>query len=607
MDDRTNPSLPPPPEAAELDANAPANRGRRGVVVAALILVTLIVLGGVAAGAAVFVLRGSPERLSMRVPHDADFFATAYLDPSASQKLQLERILRRFPAFGGASRIDQKVDGVLDGVLAPSGLTAADVRPWLGSQVGVAGRVGDAGTSFAVLVDSVDDEAAEAALADLRRVGPFAGDAYAWASTTRSGATLWVGRPRFGGDPLVLAVDDGTAIVGNSIEFASAVVSTPDDVPSLDEAAGFRAATASLPRDRLALAYVNVGSLLERLGAGGPGGILGPTPVAGSSVASVPDARAIQGLAMSLRAEAEGLALDITTTIDETKLTPEARALLERPRAAAMSPSGVLSWVPSDVYGVFATSTLREQIESGLGGGEAAGVPALQRLGLTGPDGVLANLTGELALEVGPGSSQYPTGALIIGTADAEGMRSFLDRVSGHLADLLAPSVDAAALSALDGMEGSENGLRRAGRLAARDERPRWTVAQYRGASIRSLQVPRQGEFELEPSYAVVDGVAILAASPEGIQRAIDAHAGRPIVDAAEYQASLRAIGDLREQYLYVDVDRIARAIADALPLEDRAAFERAAAPNLAPIDALVMSGGSTETGSSARVVLLIP
>jgi hypothetical protein len=118
--------------------------------------------------------------------------------------------------------------------------------------------------------------------------------------------------------------------------------------------------------------------------------------------------------------------------------------------------------------------------------------------------------------------------------------------------------------------------------------------------------VPGQGGFQLEPSYAVVDGVAILAASPEGIHRAIDAHAGSPIVDAAEYGASLRAIGDLREQYLYVDVDRIARAIADALPPEDRVAFERDVAPNLEPIDALVMGGGSTESGSSTRMVLLI-
>jgi hypothetical protein len=573
---------PPAPSAptapADVDSPRPptSSRGRRTLIILGGMLAAVLVLGGVGLAAVMYALRGSGERLSTTTPADVDFFATAYLDPSAGQKLNLTRLLRRFPASASSDGIDGRLDTALDDVLADTGLSAADIRPWLGSQVAVAGRLSDTGASLGLLLDSDDDDAALATLAELRS-HDIQGRHYAWSSVQRDGTTIWLGGPETGGTPVVAAIADGTVLLANSLQLASDVASTASGATaSLEESARFQRALASLPEDRLALGYVNVRSLMDGFGPALSSGV--GSPVTGGGLLGVPDVGAVDALALSVGAQPEGLRVDMATTLDPTKLTPEMRSVLEGDGDAGAS-NRTLSWVPSDAYGVVALSGLREQIEAGLARAGLAGAFPLDELGLTGPDGVVANLTGDASIEVIPGAGRYPTGALVLGTTDPEGMRAFLDQISGE-------AVGAFASSPAPG--------------------PTWASTTYRGVEIRSLVMSGDEEPSVRPSYAVVDGAAILAASPEAIRASLDAHEGESIGSEPTFLAAVAAIDGVDRQLLYVNVGGVGRAIREALPPEERSAFDLEVAPSLEPIEAFVAGTRTTTAGSSTRMMLLI-
>ena len=574
---------PPAPSAprAPADLGSPrrpnSSRGRRTLIVLGGVLAAVLVLGGVGLGAVMYALRGSGERLSTTTPSDVDFFATAYLDPSAGQKLNLARLLRRFPASASSGGIDGRLDSALDGVLADTGLSAADIRSWLGSQVAVTGRLSDTGASLGVLLDSDDDDAALATLAELRS-HDIQGRHYAWSSVQRDGTTIWLGGPETGGTPVVLAITDGTVLLANSLQLASDVASTASDATaSLEESARFQRAIAALPEDRLALGYVNVRSVMGGLGTALSSGV--GSPVTGGGLLGVPDVGAVDALALSVGAQPEGLRVDMATTLDPTKLTPEMRSALESDGDAGAS-NQTLTWVPSDAYGVVAMSGLREQIEAGLARAGLDGALPLDQLGLTGPDGVIANLTGDASIEVSPGAGRYPTGALVLGTTDPEGMRAFLDQISGEVVGAFGSSLLAPG--------------------------PTWASTTYRGVEIRSLVMSGdEGPF-VRPSYAVVDGAAILAASPEAIRASIDAHEGESIASEATFRAAVASIDGVDRQLLYVNAGGVGQAIREALPPEERSAFDLEVAPSLEPIDAFVAGTRTTTAGSSTRMMLLI-
>jgi hypothetical protein len=167
----------------------------------------------------------------------------------------------------------------------------------------------------------------------------------------------------------------------------------------------------------------------------------------------------------------------------------------------------------------------------------------------------------------------------VLGTTDPEGMRAFLDQVSGEVVGAFASSLAPG---------------------------PTWASTTYRGVEIRSLVMSGDEEPSMRPSYAVVDGAAILAASPEAIRASVDAHEGESIASDGTFRAAVAAIDGVDRQLLYVNVDGVGRAIREALPPEERSAFDLEVAPSLEPIDAFVAGTRTTTAGSSTRMMLLI-
>jgi hypothetical protein len=167
----------------------------------------------------------------------------------------------------------------------------------------------------------------------------------------------------------------------------------------------------------------------------------------------------------------------------------------------------------------------------------------------------------------------------VLGTTDPEGMRAFLDQVSGEV-------VGAFASSPAPG--------------------PTWVSTTYRGVEIRSLVMSGDEGPSVRPSYAVVDGAAILAASSEAIRASLDAHEGEGIASDGTFRAAVAAIDGMDRQLLFVNVGRVAQAIREALPPEERSAFDLEFAPSLEPIDAFVAGTRTTTAGSRTRMMLLI-
>lgn len=80
---------------------APPRRGRKAVVIA---VASVVGLAGFAAAASFMALRGSGEALASKIPADTDIVVTAYLDPAASQKVNLFRAWTTTRSAGSGSR-----------------------------------------------------------------------------------------------------------------------------------------------------------------------------------------------------------------------------------------------------------------------------------------------------------------------------------------------------------------------------------------------------------------------------------------------------------------------------------------------------------------------
>src|SRR5207244_11202678 len=121
-------------------------------------LSVLIAVAGMAVAGAAFFLRGSSDTITAMVPDDASVYATVYLDPALGQKLALRSLFSKFPATDTTGELNERLDGFFDNGLQDTGLSfRTDVRPWVGSQVGLVVKVVSSTTDTAALVASTDD------------------------------------------------------------------------------------------------------------------------------------------------------------------------------------------------------------------------------------------------------------------------------------------------------------------------------------------------------------------------------------------------------------------------------------------------------------------
>lgn len=179
---------PPPPTGPQPQPTRPLDLGavtvssapeqpepgkrRRGLVAGVLAAAVVVVVPG--AVVAWQALDGGGTQPHDVLPADALGYARIDLDPSAGQKIDAFRFLRKFPLFTEATGIeDDQADlreRVVDAFSAATGCDVSfsdDVEPWIGNRLGMAmlPPAGDGDEpGFALALQTDDQDAAEAAI-----------------------------------------------------------------------------------------------------------------------------------------------------------------------------------------------------------------------------------------------------------------------------------------------------------------------------------------------------------------------------------------------------------------------------------------------------------
>jgi hypothetical protein len=546
---------PPAPDGTRPIAPAPTREPRsRAATIALLAGAAVLILGVLGASAAYFLLRGAPEAVLNKVPSGADVVVVAHLDPAASQKVNLFRMAEKFPDLGSEGQLTEKVNGMLDDALSGSGLTHQDLG-WVGGEVGGYADVGSGSPSYAVMIASDDNGAASAALQKMRDAS---GTTYS--SSTVDGVEVW--SPASSDQPTEAIVDD-TVVLASSLEAMQTVITTGNGDTTIQDDATFTGVMDQLPDDNLGFVYVNVGSIasLASLIPGQTGGL-------GSQL------DAYQGAAYSISAESDGLAIDAAVTTDPNKLTAAQRDTLDA------GPNPLLALTPANAYAVVASSGIGSALVDSvtqaaqLGPGPAR---TIERLGLIGPNGVLQHLTGDLGLQVGPGSGVLPVGGTVmVGIDDAAAVQSWLDKhVPGLLVQAGVPGLGSSALRTED----------------------------YQGVKITYGSTPTT-----PVAWGVVDGALVVGLSPKAVEQTVDLSQGNgsSITSNADFTSATGRLPGT-QTLLYVDVNGILTAVQGFLPNDVYQQFLDNGGRNLQPIKAVVAGSSATETASTYRLFIEIP
>jgi hypothetical protein len=506
------------------------------------------------------------------IPASVDGYVAAYLDPSIGQKLNLLGLAHRFPDLKTDADITTSVDKWLDQAFAPSGTTfSRDVRPWLGSQLDVVARTDGKTAVVALLAGSRDDALAKAALARLR-AGPQ-GQPMAWSDETYQGVVISLGTPRQNpiAERVAYALVDHTVVMATSEALLKEIIDTDAGKrPRLTDAADFRAALRRVPADKLVFAYVNgqaaARALTDRLSGAGR------NPFSTSGI-KIDQLSATQTIAFALVAKPTGLLTDLEVKVDPSRLDAASRAALSASGNAAV----MTGWIPKRAYGFAATATLKASVTAFVDSvkGDRRADQQLQDYGITGPNGVLVHLTGEAALEVGPGQTRYPAAAVLIGTTDRAGMEHFLQQLTEVVAPLSQPTT--------------------------------MQHTTYHGALITTLVVGQVTAEGYAPSYTVTQGFAIVGSSLTEVEAVISAHeTGATIATADHYRGAVAQAAASPSGLLYADLAAVAAAVRPLLPPGAQSDYDRKVAPRLGPITAVIMTSQGGPSSLSQLIFVLI-
>jgi hypothetical protein len=598
-DDSITPADPPPavPSTASEEvhlgppAEAPKRRTRRLVVLAAVIAGLLLIAGG-AAAAVLFALRGSSDVLVDKAPGDSIVYATAYLDPAASQKLNLLNVLGKFPAMD-RDHVGEQFSNLMDQALSPMDLSfEQDVKPWVGSQVGVVVRMRGDLPGTALLIATSDSGAAQDALTKLRSAPMYDNDT--WTDTDYHGATISVAgfnMPDTTDMPMDMPMDpsmvysivEDTVILSSDVDTAKAVIdAATGGSDSLADDPDYAGTMDLLPEARLANIFINAPQLTSLMA-----NRVGVTQLSAAGLDdSLKRLESIQGLGMSMAAESNGLSMKVAALTDAA---PSA--------GAAPHQNAVVAWTPPDAYGLYTGTGLGDTLTNLLGAAEQASPGIKEGLDAFGMTTAIQALSGDFGVAVTPGTTAVPAGGMLMATDDEASMRDFLDKLSAQITPLAASAADSAASMGSLG----DSGITRISNTVPA-ARLTWKTESYNGATISYLPLPAAdvSEIGLSPAYTVTDGMAIIATSPEEVKAMIDAKGGQNLTTSANYSAAIGQAESENTGMVYVDIQAILEAakVADPMSASDM--------EQLQPLKAVIVTSGGTSGKPVATLFVLI-
>ncbi|MET0931484.1 MAG: hypothetical protein ABWX74_18330 [Aeromicrobium sp.] len=162
------PTIPAPPAPT---AAGGGGRGGRRLIIGG-IAAALVLGGGYGAYAVYDTLDGGGAQPHDVLPASSDFYVRLDLDPSASQKIDLFKLIRKVPDLADEAGITSDKQDlrklVFTDILASECDDldyAKDVEPWLGDRIGVGGDIED--EKFVIAVQTTDEAASRAGIKQL--------------------------------------------------------------------------------------------------------------------------------------------------------------------------------------------------------------------------------------------------------------------------------------------------------------------------------------------------------------------------------------------------------------------------------------------------------
>lgn len=222
----------------------------------------VVLAGGALASATVGLFSPARDDAVRLVPATAFVYGNVFLDPSAPQKLALEDLITRFPEASTPEQAKAAITRFLDEGLKEIGMTfAADVEPWLGSQVAFfmmspggmpaapPGGPTSSDPGAAVLIASDDPAATQAALD--RALASGAAESGPTTPASYSGIDYFISSD--GGE--AVGVIDDFLVFGTKAGFKAVADARAGD--SLGDSDVYKDAVADLTEDRLATFYMD--------------------------------------------------------------------------------------------------------------------------------------------------------------------------------------------------------------------------------------------------------------------------------------------------------------------------------------------------------------
>jgi hypothetical protein len=550
------PSMDPSSDPGDGILPAPPPTRRARLVVGGVL--ALLLVAGSATAAVMLAGSAANVDVEMVLPADVHVAVIVSLDPPAGQKMDLLRLAGRFPDLQDSADIDREIDELLDEALGDLDLTSQDLD-WVGDEVALIGQIegptGDAGEmpedpGDMALVVATDDEAAAEETLRKARESEASED---WSRKDQEGVQLWAGADA------AYAVDGGFAIVADDEALVRSTLEVlAGRAPALGASDAYTEVVAQLPAERLGVVFMDVAGVFEEFEE------LPATPTLSGQLQ---DLQAIRGVGMAASAEPDGIAFDVTVTYDPEEISDELREQLRAPA----EPNDLLRSVPEDAYLVVGQKGYTLGLALAL---EQMGVDAprlaaeLRRYGVTGPGGLLDALTGDIAFEVGPGNPF--SGSLLLATDDEVALQRALDRL-----------------------------VVRAGQIPPSELVRR----EIEGVTITTIGTA--GPVQL--AYAVADGRAIVASSPDRVLQALESATGAgSIVDDSAYGQITDRV-PTEDSVLYVDVAAIVEAIREAIPVKDRAEFDEQISRFADPISGIAGGAESDPFSQHVRLFVQIP
>jgi len=544
---------------------------RRGLKIAGIALATVLVLAGAAGAAGFMLLRGSGEAILDKIPASADIVVTANLDPAAGQKMNLLRTASKFPALGGQDGLQQRLNETLDDLLREVGMTHEDVR-WVGSEVGLYVDVKSAQeTSYAALIATDDEDAAAASLQKVRAGLESQGASFH--VSDHEGVEITVSttpeHPSF-------AIVDGVVVLGSDEGAVSAVIDTAHGEAAIADDPAFQRVSGALPQSRLGIAFVNTGQLL---------GTFGDVVGAAGLTTGVTSLDALDGAGISVSAESDGLVLDTVMMYDDAKLSDVQRRTL----SAADHPNQLIGLIPGDALGMYEVehldAAITDQVDR-ISSSDPQADEEFKRLGLTGPGGLLSQLTGDVAAAASPEAGPIPVGGvLMFGTKDPDATSKWLDTT--------LQSLPLGAGGASCSFEGTCRATR---------ETVRWATEEHNG-----IPVTYASGAALPVAYAVIGDVAVLGSSRSQVEHVIDVQRGGGAISGDPRFTSATASVPTDDGVLYLDVPAIVAVVRGQFPPAEAASFDNRVGEALKPIEAVVAGTKNEPDLQRTRLFIRIP